>query len=268
MQALVVCVVTALLALLAKQRLLGMILLLVALQHAAQFYRLYQPLPDVQAPPSVHIMSSNLLASNRSHESLLQQVRDTYPQLIIFQEYTPYWHQILSHALKEYPYKLVHTIDSPFGIAIYSQVPFIKAEVKRFASFPAADVTIRLNENVLRVLGVHPVPPVSAATYNARNGYFNAVAAEVAGFDAPVIVAGDFNAVPWSWHFKSMLKTTELLSARDGFGLKPTWPGSFFPLWIPIDHILYNNKLVLVEFDTGNHTGSDHKPIWAKLSFR
>ena len=268
MQAFVACVVTATLCVLTKQRLLAMIVLLVALQHAAQFYPLYKPGSEVPAQGSVRIMSSNLLASNRSHQSLLQQVRDVNSQLIIFQEYTTYSHQARSHALTEYPYKLVHTIDSPFGIAVYSKVPFVKAEVKSFTSLPAVDVTIASGGNLLRVLGVHPIPPMSAATYNARNEYFNAIAAEVAGVDVPVIVAGDFNAVPWSWHFKNMLKKGELASARDGHGLKPTWPGGFIPLLIPIDHILYNNQLALVEFDTGDNAGSDHKPIWAELSFR
>ncbi len=243
-----------------------MIALLIGLLHTTQLYRLYLPAPAVPAEQSVRIMSSNLLASNSSHEALLQQVNTIDPEVIIFQEYTPQWHRILAGTLHRYPYKLVHTIDSPFGIAAYSKSPFVKAEVKSFTSLPAVDITVKTLQRDLRIFGVHPIPPMSVVTFDARNAYLAALASESLGYDGPMVVAGDFNAVPWSWHFKSLLSNGKLKSARDGHGLKPTWPGNFFPLWIPIDHILYNNKVALVDFDTGVNAGSDHKPIWAEIN--
>lgn len=255
-----------LVAVIAKQRVAGLIVFIVILLHASQLRDLYIPVKPVQTDQSIRLMSSNLLASNVSHEAILAQISQIDPDVILFQEYTSQWHRILNDALTEYPHRVVYTLDSPFGIAAYSRLPIVEGQVDSIASFPVVDIKVQLAQVPVRILGVHPIPPMSDRTYNSRNEYLNSVAMESRLYDGPMAVAGDFNAVPWSWHFKKMLDDGKLKSARDGFGLKPTWPGNFVPLWIPIDHILHNSHLSVIDFDTGKSAGSDHKPIWVDLS--
>ena len=268
-QAFVVCCVGLLLAAYTRQKVAGVVFLVIALLHATQLHPLFLPVKPAEANASLRIMSNNLLASNRNHKELISQINEVNPDVIVFQEYTTRWHQTLSHNLLAFPHREVQIIDSPFGIAIYSKHAFIDAKVNYYsrASFPAIDVTVNLQPEPLRVLAVHPVPPMSAATFASRNQYLDAVAHEVQSANGPVIVAGDFNAVPWSWQLKKLLQQTDLKNTRDGFGLKPTWPGNFVPLWIPIDHILHSEHLSVVKFDIGDSAGSDHKPVWVELAF-
>ena len=264
------CCVGLVLAAFTRQRAVGFAMLVIALLHVVQFHSLFLPQKPVVAEETLRVMSANLLASNRDGHEFIDQINEIKPDVIVFQEYTSRWHQSLSSSLAEYPHRQVEIINSPFGIAIYSKQPFINAEVTYFtkAVYPAIDVTVSLKPEPVRVLAVHPVPPMNAATFNNRNQYLEALASEVRLAVGPVIVAGDFNAVPWSWQLKQLMDHANLSSAREGFGLKPTWPGDFVPLWIPIDHILHNNRFSVVEFDTGDSAGSDHKPVWAELSFR
>ena len=268
-QAFVVCCAGLLLAAYTRQTVAGVAFLVIALLHASQLHSLFLPVRPVESNTTIRVMSSNLLASNRNHKALLSQINEVNPDVIVFQEYTNRWHQTLASNLAVFPNRKVQIIDSPFGIAVYSKHPFIDANVSYYsgASFPAIDVTVDLQPEPVRVLAVHPVPPMSAATFASRNQYLEAVGKDVRSANGPVIVAGDFNAVPWSWQLKDLLQQANLQNARDGFGLKPTWPGNFVPLWVPIDHILHSEHLSVVKFDVGESLGSDHKPVWAELAF-
>ena len=77
----------------------------------------------------------------------------------------------------------------------------------------------------------------------------------------PVIVLGDLNATPWSPVFKKLLGETRLVDARRGFGLRPTWPSTFPPLWIPIDHCLVSPGIEIRDFRVGPACGSDHHAL-------
>lgn len=246
----------------------GLTLLCVCLLHGSELARFYLPASAPQSTPIVRVMSVNLLASNRVGVSLLDEIEKLNPDVIVFQEYTSRWHRILTSELTVYPYKVYEVIDSPFGIAAYSKIPFSYEKIDYFNQHlsPAVNILIDNGLQKMRILGIHPIPPMSSPTFAMRNQYFEDVLAEVSGVNEPLVVLGDFNATPWSFHFKKLLKQAGLKSTRDGFGLHPTWPAGFWPLWTPIDHILHNEKFELIHFDTGSHFGSDHIPVWADLA--
>ncbi len=256
-----------LLALLCRQWLALAILFCVAGLHGSELARLYLPVSDPGVPSHLRVMSVNLLASNHDNSRLLSEINAIEPDLIVFQEYTTRWHQMLSSALNSYPHSIHEVIDTPFGIAAYSKLPFRQQAISYFNQrlSPAVDVELEVNTQSVRVLGIHPIPPMSSSTFDMRNRYFDDLAQQSVGGDQPLIIIGDFNATPWSYHFKALLNRAGLKSSRDGFELHPTWPGGFWPLWTPIDHIVHNQKVQLIHFDSGNRFGSDHTPVWADL---
>ncbi|MEM7256253.1 MAG: endonuclease/exonuclease/phosphatase family protein [Pseudomonadota bacterium] len=268
-----VAVLGVLLALYYRQWLIVVVLVGVSTLHASELARFYRPLPaaDLQVDSesaNIRVMSVNLLASNRDNTLLLAEIERINPDLIVFQEYTSWWHQALSVALVDYPHRLHKIINTPFGIAAYSRLPYQQQSIEYFNQklSPAVDVRIDVDGLTVRVLGIHPVPPMSATTYSMRNRYYSDVAEQAANSNIALIVLGDFNATPWSYHFTRLLKRADLRSTRDGAGIHPTWPGSFWPLWTPIDHIIHNQRVRAVRFESGAGFGSDHKPVWADLS--
>ena len=81
-----------------------------------------------------------------------------------------------------------------------------------------------------------------------------------------VIIAGDFNASPYSPVFKKLLTTSGLRDTRTGFGWLPSWPALFPLAFIPIDHILVSPDIQVQNRATGPYIGSDHYPVIAELS--
>jgi endonuclease/exonuclease/phosphatase (EEP) superfamily protein YafD len=122
------------------------------------------------------------------------------------------------------------------------------------------------------VVGLHltwPVPPRPHQTQSRR------VAERLAAFDrSRLIVAGDFNATPWSFALRrqdalfGLPRLTRALAlalatwpaARTQWGL--TLPGPF----LPIDHIYAGRAWRLVSLRRGPRLGSDHLPLVAVLA--
>ncbi len=76
------------------------------------------------------------------------------------------------------------------------------------------------------------------------------------------IVAGDFNATPWSAPFRRLVAEGDLRNSQRGYGLELTFPTNL-PVWlrIPIDHVLYTDGLEVVGRSVGDAAGSDHLPV-------
>ena len=80
-----------------------------------------------------------------------------------------------------------------------------------------------------------------------------------------MIVTGDFNAAPWSQHFRTTLQKSGLNDAAEGHGLAPSWPSQFPPLGIRIDHCWASRHWRSSDVRLGPSYGSDHQPLIADL---
>jgi endonuclease/exonuclease/phosphatase (EEP) superfamily protein YafD len=90
-------------------------------------------------------------------------------------------------------------------------------------------------------------------------------ARELAASGLPVVMAGDFNATPWSAGW-SVVQQAGLSRATP---LRPTWPAhAGIPALIPIDHIAASAHWVVRNSRRGPAIGSDHFPVEAVLALR
>lgn len=214
------------------------------------------------------VMSTNLLAPNTAHEGVYQSIRQAYPDIVVFQEYTPAWDRYMLNALNDYPFRGTVAEDNPFGIALFSKLPIKTPEIVIFdrAESPSIKVAVNWKGQEVTVIGTHPVPPVSSSFYRSRNNHLRALGAFVAQHEGSLVIAGDLNISTWSSGFRRLLKNAGLRDARQGQGIFPTWPTFLRVLLIPIDHILVTRDLKVTEFETVQPDGSDHRSIWASIS--
>jgi endonuclease/exonuclease/phosphatase (EEP) superfamily protein YafD len=92
----------------------------------------------------------------------------------------------------------------------------------------------------------------------------------LADLPAPVVLAGDFNSVPWS----ETVKTVErLVRAKAIGGYRITlWPDVFHAGFeiptFPIDHVLVPQEMVATSIAVGPTIGSDHRPVIVTMDMK
>ena len=223
------------------------------------------------APPGgspLKILSANVLSSNTEHQRLVDLLDAEAPDVVLLQEVTPQWLEALVGLRQSYPYSYAEAREGNFGMALFSRLPF--TSVTHVDSpplaYPTIIATIDVAGVVLHLVGSHPMIPVSAQFYSARNVQFESIAELLAGRDGPRVLLGDLNASMWDIHYRQLREKTGLRNARLGFGIVPTWP-TFMPFaMIPIDHVLLSGDISVVELRSGPRIGSDHLPLIVTLA--
>lgn len=220
--------------------------------------------------PTLSIMSVNLQKRNYRTRPLISQIRETAPDVLLLQEYTPAWRMALEKALAmEYPYRTgVARVDS-YGVAIYSRLPLLEEQFfalpRARDDYPQLRATIELNGAPLVLYNVHLRSPGSIGSVLTQRAQVADLLALLAEESRPCVVAGDLNATGQTAFLRELGK----LGWRDahelaGRGRGATWPMRWGGRWLPgirLDHILLGPGLAASASWTGAATGSDHRAV-------
>jgi endonuclease/exonuclease/phosphatase (EEP) superfamily protein YafD len=226
-------------------------------------------LPQTQAlgaGPALRLMTVNLAARNRSFDGLLNMVARENPDVILLLEYTPWAQAALQPLHATYRYSTESVQADPFGIALFSREPL--AQVRSFALGETMAVDARFDGpgGPVRLLGVHLLPPTTAAWFHERNAQLDRLAAIARGRQEPIVVLGDFNLSPYSPFFGDWLDAAHLEDTLAGRGLDFSWPSFFPPLGVPIDHCIVSPEFAVLARRRLEDFGSDHLPLLIELS--
>lgn len=228
----------------------------------------------VERPPAadtdLRVLHANVLVSNPDPARFLALVAEREPDVIVVQELSDEWAKTLRGLAADYPHQLVEPRTDPFGIALLSRYPMPASAVNAAAprGFPEIVATIAAPGGEWHVIASHPMNPIGANGYGDRNLQLHALGELAARSPRPLIVIGDLNASMWGNHYRQFVDATNLRNAREGFGVRPTWP-MFLPIaMIPIDHVLVSDDVAVTAFDTGPRIGSDHLPVFVTLQRR
>jgi endonuclease/exonuclease/phosphatase (EEP) superfamily protein YafD len=232
----------------------------------------YIPLPKLPgSPPNHRVLFCNVLQENRQYQKVVTLVEREDPQIIIFVEANQQWMEGLQSLAGSYPYLYTSAVqDDHFGVVLFSQLPFDKAEICRFgsANLPSLVVRLRLDGHLLTVIGTHTWPPKRRSWSLLRDEQLLQIAEFASQQPGEVMMVGDFNLSPWSPFFKELLSTGRLRDSRQGFGLQLTWPADLPFFLTPIDHILVSAGIAIVKRKVGPFIGSDHYPIMMDFAFQ
>jgi endonuclease/exonuclease/phosphatase (EEP) superfamily protein YafD len=229
----------------------------------------YVPQPTASAGTQpLRVLSFNVLSSNTRHADTLAWVRQTDPDLALFPEVTAAWEAALEPLRATMPYRTVHPQEDNFGLAVFSKHPILEQEFIASRLVPVVMVRIVLAVAGRRVVffGVHPLPPMSPAIAADRDAVLRELADRVRRESGPVIVAGDFNATPWSFAMRPLI-AAGLRDTQLGRGFSATWQRGNPIFAIPIDHLLLGGNVTATARWTGPDLGSDHRPVVAELRF-
>ena len=215
------------------------------------------------------VYSANLHISNDDLSKLNLEHLATDPDILLLLEVTPVHFEQLQSVIKTYPYrKEIRSLGKfEIGFVLLSKFPMLINSVTKLSercNF-VLEAMIDINKEPVMFYAVHAQRP-GLGNHSERKNQFHWLARQIKEQSLPVIVAGDFNATPYSPIFRELVKITGLKDSREGFGWQPSWPTYFPPLWIPIDHVLVTPDIQVRKRKTGSYIGSDHYPVIVELS--
>ncbi|HEX2154932.1 MAG TPA: endonuclease/exonuclease/phosphatase family protein [Acidimicrobiia bacterium] len=211
----------------------------------------------------LRILSFNLLSSNERFGEVVAYIREVDPDIVFLHEASRPWEMAMSGAGLDYEVTRSRSDDLIFGTLVLSRPG---DPVTSFGFTVGGPRAVEVNHAGVAVLGIHPVAPTTAersALRNAQMEFAGEWSDQQAG---PHVVVGDFNATPWSYPFRRILRDTELVNSQRGFGIQPTFPAyNPFLIRVPIDHLLHSPDLEVIERRLGPPLGSDHFPVVVEL---
>lgn len=222
-----------------------------------------------QVKSGFKVYSANLHIDNKDLEKLKKEVNEIGPEMVLLLEVTPEHLVQLRPLINNYPHYIENIFkgERDIGFVFLSKFPILENHITRLSDVCnfVLETRLEINQQPVKFYGVHAQRP-DVHNLGERKEQFIRLAQQLREQTLPVIVAGDFNATPYSPMFREVVKISGLKDSREGFGWQPSWP-TFFPLlWIPIDHVLVTPDVQVLMRRTGSYIGSDHYPVITKLS--
>jgi endonuclease/exonuclease/phosphatase (EEP) superfamily protein YafD len=282
-----ICLVTAVVALIARHRILAAAAIVLALLNG---FPLVQPIERAAAATSgreLRVATSNILGNRSDYGDLIAWSTKSGIDVLGQQEVSGYALRYLDALRTNFPYTPpADLLGRHPEVMAWSGWKILKAErVKNVPILPVfgwGGAPLRLElaapgeldaggKPALVVYVLHPTTPRSFDQWIDRNAYLEvvakAIAAEPPGI--PIVAMGDFNTPTWSPFFQSFLKISGLVDAS-GTG----WPATtrfsrrfakLVHFGSPVDHILVSRDIEVKRFEVGPDIGSDHFPVFADL---
>ncbi|MCB9507077.1 MAG: endonuclease/exonuclease/phosphatase family protein [Myxococcales bacterium] len=261
----------ALLLMVGRSYLRGLIAVAIGLWHAAPLMLLESQAADAHPVPAdpipVTVAALNLLADNADADAVVAWLAGTDADVIVLHEVTPTWARALARPeLAPWPNRLVEALPGATGIALLSRTPLATGEVVEIGTNgpPFVDATVGVGGCGVRVLGVHTFPPVSRAMLGVRQRVYDAVAERAGRGPAPVAV-GDWNATLYSSANAAFEAETGLVDVARRVGRRGTWLPLLGPLALDLDRAFVPTSWAVESVAVGPNVGSDHLPVLYRL---
>lgn len=231
----------------------------------------YLPVSQLTVPTGVtqvSLVSLNVYTANQNKSAVLNYLRRRDADLVIVMEVDVNWSIAMEELKDLYPHRLMQPREDNFGIGLLSKWPFQDSRLIELAGTEVPNVVAQFERDgrQFQVIGTHPLPPVSAERTRERNAQLLEVADLARQSTVPCIVAGDFNATPWSVAFRQFATRSGLRDTSLGRGMQGSWNAKSWLMRIPIDHVFVPPKAIVTHRAVGPNVGSDHFPVEAVIA--
>ncbi len=221
---------------------------------------------------SLSLLFANVLMSNRNVSKLREIIREVDPDIILTVETDEWWKEGLEEFEQTHPHIVHQPQENTYGMLLYSKLELLGPEVKFLVQrdVPSIHTRVRLRsgkEVVLRCLHPRPPFPTEDERSTERDAELLIVGKETKELKSPIVVLGDLNDVAWSRTNYLFQDISGLLDPRIGRGFYHTFHAKLPLIRFPLDHFFHSNHFRLVDFRRLAYFGSDHFPVYIKLSY-
>lgn len=213
--------------------------------------------------PSITLVQLNLSFRNRTPEAVADFIRSEDADVVTLQEVTRDTGRVMDLLEKEYPNRIRCPYATVGGVAVISRLPKAPGKSEGCVELGGlAWLRVIAGGRPLSVASVHlnwPYPFHQGPQVDRLTGRLQSM-------PRPIVIAGDFNAAPWSHAVARMAEASDTEVAG---GLRLTFPLRPLP-WVPaidmpIDQILLPAGIVPAAVTVGPGPGSDHRSVVARL---
>lgn len=253
-----------------RQRGVGLALIGMVASGALIAPELRAPAPSGQASgPVLKLVQFNIWQANRDPQATLRWILAQNADVVVVEEAIGRAAPIAQALMRAYPNWSSCEMPLPCSVMVFSRLPRLAAGDRDGP--PTAWALYRWRDREVMVAGVHmfwPIPPGFQRFQMRRAAAFMSAQPQ-----ANAILAGDFNAAPWSFAVKRMDRTTGLERRTHGLMTWPAAPVSALnipvlaPL-LPIDQVYAGAGWRTVSVVRGPKLGSDHYPVVVTLAPR
>ncbi|WP_118132474.1 endonuclease/exonuclease/phosphatase family protein [Oceanicella sp. SM1341] len=202
------------------------------------------------------LLSFNLNLANRAPAEVEAWIAAESPDVIALQEVSTDNDRVLANLEARYPAQFVCRFTGYISTAVLTRLPL------KQGSFGCAE-----QEGLAWARVEGPDGPVTIASIHlrwpwpyAQEQQLDALEPLLEGLERPVLISGDFNALPWS---EAVARVARASGTRRVGGLGFTLFKPHFLLPLPIDHVLAHPDLAVGGVSVGPDLGSDHRPVRA-----
>lgn len=185
--------------------------------------KLYAP-----APGPFTVYQKNLWYGNPQAEALASEIIAQAPDVVTLQEVSAGNRRVLDLLRPGYPHQHLCTSHG-WSVAVLSRHPVVAGETLCSQGRGLAGLRVSLPEGPVWVLSVHLLWPWP----HGQRPQADRIEALVTGLEGPVVLAGDFNMMPWGSDVRRLVRAT---GVRRAGPLAPTyWLRPFdLPLALPL----------------------------------
>ncbi|PYE88430.1 endonuclease/exonuclease/phosphatase family protein [Phyllobacterium leguminum] len=208
------------------------------------------------------LLQLNLRYNNREPAEVLRLIGRERPDIITLEEASPQWEPTLKLLEAGYPYRqYCRNGTNAWSVGILSRRPFAEdGQSGCVGDGSMAFARFDLGGAPVTVVALHlgwPWPfdqPQDIAL----------IFPHLAQMEGPLLIAGDFNAVPWS---NAVRRIETASGTHRASGIGPTYapfalPAGLRPyIGLPIDQILTSPAVRIAKIATLRAVGSDHLPV-------
>ncbi len=195
------------------------------------------------------LYQKNLLFKGQNQSGIIADILETAPDFITLQEVSRVNRGVFESLVQTYPSSLFCPFTGVGGVAVLSNWPAVLGTATCAGDQGMAAIQLVMPAGPFWLVAVHlhwPFP------YNQRS-HVARLLSEIYTLDGPVILAGDFNMVPWSHTMRQLENATG--SQRAGRVVQ-TYRRADTPLQLAIDYILVPGGTG--NLSTRSRLGSDH----------